>query len=153
MPAYQTSVAHDLSRFDNRMRVRTAVAEEQLQTQAVTQVLEREREKVALPISAWSIVCFMAVVAVICLILYSYVQAHELSVQAATLQREIDALSEEEGRLHVTYNQKINLDEVERIAVEELGMAKPSREQIVYVDNTGTDTGTVLSGVPAQETE
>ena len=151
MSAYQSSVAHDLSRFDNRSRVRAAVAEEQLQTQATAQqVLAREHEKVALPISAWTIVCFVTVAAVICLILYSYAQAHELSVQASTLQREIEALSKAEGRLYVTYNQKVNLDEIERIAVEELGMSKPAREQIVYMDTPDTDAGVVLSDIPVE---
>lgn len=79
---------------------------------------------------------FSAVLLVLSLL--ASVKLAALDDTAARLEKEQQTLYNENRALAAKYEQSISLDEVERIAVEELGMCRPSAEQIEYIT---MDTG------------
>lgn len=55
---------------------------------------------------------------------------------AARLQSEVNALEEENRVLFVKYENSIDLESLEKYAVEQLGMQRCSPGQIVYIEYT-----------------
>ncbi len=55
---------------------------------------------------------------------------------AARLQSEVNALEEENRVLFVKYENSIDLEGLEKYAVEQLGMQRCSPGQIVYIEYT-----------------
>lgn len=138
MPVNAQSVAHDLARFDNRRRVREAVAADVAERPRVHALpKQKPAVKTKSPLSLWSVLCFMAAMILMYMVVMSYVQAHASAAQAAQMSRQISKLKTEETVLRAEYEQKINLAEIERVAIEELGMIRPTREQIVYLKLAG----------------
>ncbi len=82
---------------------------------------------------------FLLSAAMLVLVLMAQVRMTALSDSAAGLENEIFALRSEQNRLLAQYETSFPLAEVERYAVEELGMQKPRPEQIVWLSSLGTD--------------
>lgn len=57
-----------------------------------------------------------------------------LSEEIYTIEKKIDELEQEQTRLKVEHGFLYSPDEIERYAIEMLGMQKPSSEQIVYIN-------------------
>ena len=81
----------------------------------------------------------LVVFAALFLAVYSTMQVSQLTEEATRLQRGIDSLAEQEALLITQHENKISIAEIERIAKEELGMEKLTREQITYIDLSGDD--------------
>ncbi len=81
-------------------------------------------------------------------ILFRYSTIVERDHQLETLKEEYNAIADENKRLQVEIDSALNLSNVEQIAMNELGMAKPEKYQTVYVDIKGDDYVEV-----AEETE
>jgi cell division protein FtsL len=96
--------------------------------------------------SAWTALAFLTAMALMFFIVYSYMRLTELSTEAKALSSEIAGLKKEESALVLEKNGMIDLKEIERIATDQLGMVKPSRAQIIYIDLSGEDHAEVLSG-------
>jgi cell division protein FtsB len=77
-------------------------------------------------------------------IVYTYMQMAEISRASWEIEQEISKLQKEEEVLLRQKNSMIDRQEIERIAVEELGMVKPSEGQITYIDLSGEDHAEVL---------
>lgn len=58
----------------------------------------------------------------------------ELSDKAVAAQQEIEGLLQEQTRLKIEHSMAFQPEETERYAIEELGMRKPTAEQICYID-------------------
>ena len=56
--------------------------------------------------------------------------------EAAMLQSEVDALEEENRMLFVKFENSIDLESLEKYAVEQLGMQRCSPGQIMYIEYT-----------------
>ena len=160
------NVAYDLSAFDRRYRVREAVRGAQAETipvnrpyretvarpDAVPERVEAERVRVRKQAKAhaqrfpvFGAVGFIAIIAMMLMVVHSYVQLNEFSTRAYKMRIELDTLKNEEARLRADFEQKMNLNEVEDYAVGHLGMTKPLREQIGYLDSSGSDNVEVLT--------
>ncbi|MDR3206908.1 MAG: cell division protein FtsL [Oscillospiraceae bacterium] len=148
MAAAASQVAYDLSRFDNRARVREAVAAESVPVQALPVRAPRPgtRTQPVGRLSLWTVLAFMTAMALMFFIVYSYMRLTELSTEAKGLSSQIAALKKEEAILVLQKNSMIDLKEVERIATDELGMVKPNRAQVIYIDLSGRDHAEVLVG-------
>lgn len=144
MAAAASQVAHDLSRFDNRTRVRRAMALEERERQPALKAREGARAKEKTHLSAWVVLGFALATALMLLVVYSHVQITELTNQANGVKKQITQLQKESNELRVLKNNMIDLKEIARIATEDLGMVKPTRDQVIYIDLSEGDSATVL---------
>lgn len=76
--------------------------------------------------------CF--VVGVIALILYRYSVIFEASYNNYELKKEIDQMTIGVSEMKSQLDSIVVLDNVEKVAIQELGMKYPSQEQIIYVN-------------------
>ena len=82
-------------------------------------------------------VCFSFAAVLLVLSLLGAVRLASLSDEDAGLEQELETLKDETRALRVTYDSMLQLDEIERYAVEELGLQHCSPGQIVYIDPVG----------------
>lgn len=80
------------------------------------------------------VVCFCFSAVLLVLSLLGAVHLAALGDENAVLERELETLKNENQILRVTYESMLRLDEIERYAVEELGLQHCSPGQIVYLD-------------------
>lgn len=73
------------------------------------------------------------------LMLFRYSAIVERTQEVARLQQEYDNLSSANKRLQVSIDSALNLTNIEETAVNELGMCKPEKYQLVYLDILGDD--------------
>ncbi|MBE7042976.1 MAG: hypothetical protein E7399_05720 [Ruminococcaceae bacterium] len=73
------------------------------------------------------------------LILFRYSAIVERDHELSVLKQERDAITDENKRLQVEIDSALNLDNVERVAMNELGMGKPEKYQTIYVNIQGDD--------------
>ena len=78
------------------------------------------------------------------MVLMSYIQFTIISDQSVSIAAQITQLKEEHARLIVDFERAVNLNEVERYAIQELGMIAPTSDQFNYFDLSGTDTAIIL---------
>lgn len=151
MSATASQVGYDLSRFDNRAKVRNAVAaqqeQERLKEQAQPQTRKRAVQNTAPRVPARLVLGFVAAMVFMFMIVFSYMQLAELGAASGALSKEISALKKETSLLSMKKDSMIDMKEIERIATEELGMVKPSKGQIIYINLSGEDHA-VVSGQP-----
>ena len=76
--------------------------------------------------------CFSAVLLVLSLLGAVQLAAH--GDEVAVLERDLETLKNENQTMRVRYESMLRLDEIERYAVEELGLQHCSPGQIVYID-------------------
>ena len=72
------------------------------------------------------------------LVIFGYVQLFEASSRVSRLESQLKSLQAEQLLLQSKYDGKIDLAAIEEKAAE-MGLKKPSQEQIVYVSLSGTD--------------
>lgn len=65
---------------------------------------------------------------------FSYAVINDVRAQLSQARRDLSAQREDNAALRAEITQKFTLDEVERIAIERLGMNKPDASQIVHID-------------------
>ncbi|MCD7778964.1 MAG: septum formation initiator family protein [Clostridiales bacterium] len=78
------------------------------------------------------IMILMAVLAITFLCLYGY--NYQLSSDISSLQSELNELKEDNYYLENEFDNNLNLDYIEDIAINKLGMQKPSSYQIKYIN-------------------
>lgn len=67
-----------------------------------------------------------------------YVQLFEATSEVSKLENQLSALQSQQTQLQSRYEARIDLDAIET-AAGDLGLTKPSQEQIVYLDLSGAD--------------
>ena len=72
-------------------------------------------------------------------VLIRYSTIVERDHQLETLKKEYTSITDENKRLQVEIDSALNLDKVEQVARNDLGMAKPEKYQTVYVNIKGDD--------------
>ena len=161
MPA-ATKAAPRPSGYTAPARARQAAAAEQAPSVRVLprpQTRTRTRAQAAPHLSVRGTLVFLCVTALMLFIVYAYTQMAEMNNASQNLARDISQLQKEGAELLRQKNDLIDLEEIERAAVEDLGMIKPGRSQIIYINLSGEDHAEVIvqgSGPDleeAQETE
>jgi cell division protein FtsL len=142
----RSDLAYDLARFDRRTAVRRAYEAEAEQTVARPAVRRKVAVKQGLftRVSLFAVLSFFMVIGLLLLVVYSYVQLRELSVNGTQLQKQYDALKNEEALMLSESEQRISLKDAEDYAVNKLGMVKPEQDQVIYLDLSGSDHAEVL---------
>ena len=73
------------------------------------------------------------------------IQLFDVSSESVALTTQLAALEEEQSKLRVSYESAFNLTEIEEYAINELGMQKPSADQIYYIDTSAPDKAVVVA--------
>ena len=135
--ALNYEVAYDLSRFDRRHTVREQVAREKVAEEK--KVASRAKAKPV--VSGFAVLSWILCMGLLVTIIYSYVVLTETAETANRLEKELADLREETQMLEIQKNQKYGSEQLQQIAVEQLGMQKIEKSQITYVNtNTGDHT-------------
>ena len=83
-------------------------------------------------------------VALLAMVIYSYVQLYETSNEAGALREALAEKKEATAKLQTAYERMINLDEIEARARETYGMTRPNPSQVIYLSIAGADHAEVL---------
>jgi len=151
---YSGSIAYDLSRFDKRKRVRDAL---ELEPVAVPRPIAKPHERAkteakakARPVvSATTIIGFIMVAVLMFCVVLNYMRVYELSLEISSLQTEYNELRSQTAVLKVQSEKKLNDNRIAELA-EEMGMTRPGKEQIIYIDMSQPDKGIVLAAPEAK---
>jgi cell division protein FtsL len=118
------------------------------------QPVRREQPKKAVPVAAPKYAhvpkakLFFAILAMfsICfVILYRFSALAEMNYQMGVMTKEYDKLRDENRKLKVEIETSINLSNVEKLAMEKLGMHKPDKSQLVPVSIPKNNYSVVLN--------
>ena len=138
-PYYSTNgaAAYDVySQNAVRQPVREPERHELPQERELPRKQQRVRAKTA--VAPFGILGAACAACMMILVIFGYVQLFEASSRVSRLESRLQSLQEEQLLLQSKYEGKIDLAAIEEKALE-LGLKKPSQEQIVYVNLTGTD--------------
>ena len=125
---------YDFSRFDTSMKT-----ERKADKKSKAKVKDAAREKPML--SGFGIMAWVIVMALAVAIVYSYMTLTEASATANRLQNTLTTMREETQMLEIKKEQKYGSQQLQEIAVTQLGMQKIQKGQITYVNtNTGDYT-------------
>ncbi len=97
--------------------------------------VRRPREKVSLG----TLCGFMALAAMVALMIMCRAQLTEISSQVVSVQKEISALEDEHVALLTRYEKTFDLTTIKEAAAA-AGMAKPSSSQVYYIDLSESDS-------------
>ena len=138
-PYYSTNgaAAYDVYSVENTLRqpVRQPERHELPQEQELPQKRQRVRARTA--VAPFTILGAAISACMMILVIFGYVQLFEATSRVSKLESQLQSLQEEQLLLQSKYEGKIDLAGIEEQA-ETLGLKKPSQEQIVYVNLTGT---------------
>ena len=99
---------------------------------------KRQRAKARTALAPFTVVGMLAVACLLVLVVFGYVQLFEATSEVSKLENQLSALQSQQTQLQSRYEARIDLDAIET-AAGDLGLTKPSQEQIVYVNLAGTD--------------
>ena len=139
-----SQAARDLPRFDTRAGAAAAVEEVHARALPLPRPRAGVRAQAVPRLSLRGALVFLCVMALMFFIVYTYMQMAEMSRASWEIDQDISRLQKEEAELVRQKNGMIDRQEIERIAVEELGMVKPTESQITYIDLSGEDHAEVV---------
>ena len=84
-------------------------------------------------------------------LLYSHIALNEVSNELLAAKKELTGLEGQAGALQVSIDSKNSMDEIERIATEELGMIKIENYQIQTINLLTDDTVEIIKDQPAND--
>lgn len=120
--------------------VRRPVREPERQGLPQEQPLPQKRQRVhaKTAVAPFSVFGVAIAACMMILVIFGYVQLFEASSRVSRLESQLKSLQAEQLLLQSKYEGKIDLAAIEEKAAE-MGLKKPSQEQIVYVSLSGTD--------------
>lgn len=97
----------------------------------------------------WSVVlCVLVFMIMGGYLLYSHIALNEVSSNLLAAKSDLTKLEGETGALQVSIESKNSMDEIERIATEELGMVKIENYQIQTINLLTDDTVEIIKDEP-----
>lgn len=97
----------------------------------------------------WSaVLCIALFLAIGGYLLYSHIALNEVSSDLLAAKADLTKLEGETGALQVSIESKNSMDEIERIATEELGMVKIENYQIQTINLLTDDTVEIIKDEP-----
>ena len=73
------------------------------------------------------------------------IQLFDISSKTVELEGRLKELKTEQTRLQIAYEGAFNLTEIEQYAISNLGMQKPSADQIFYIDTSSPDRAVIIN--------
>lgn len=100
----------------------------------------------------WGMVLWIAVfLAIGGYMLYSHIALNEVSNDLLAAKQELTKLEGEAGSLQVSIDRKNDMDEIERIATEELGMVKMENYQVQTINLLTDDSVEIVDNEPQSD--
>ncbi len=121
---------------------RTAPPQTQERTRTATRAQVQARSKQAVYPLAMLGILVAAVLAVIAIM--AQIQLFDISSKTVELETRLKELQTEQTKLQIQYEGAFNLTEIERYATGQLGMRKPSADQIYYIDTSSPDRAVII---------
>lgn len=141
--AIKQGIAYDLSRFDNRHIVRQQLEKERSKSKARTKPKERYRTKPCF--SGFTIFSWIVCMGLLVMMLFSYVALTEVSDKSIKLKNKLADMKEQTQMLEIQKGQKFGSNQIQMVAVEQLGMQKIDKSQVTYVNTQQTDKVEVIN--------
>lgn len=111
-------------------------------TQVRPRVRTRARTKQGVAPGAVLGILVAAALFVVCIM--AQVRVMDISARSAELTSQLTELETRQARLKIEYESAFNLAEIEEYATKELGMQKPTADQIYYIDTSSPDRAVVV---------
>ncbi len=137
MDNYKSANAYDLSLFDP---MRNQFASVQVRQRAKNSVVAKSRRNATFNLAITVLITIMC-----CIWLAFCSMYNEVSSQVSSAKTEYMSLCEEQQALELKFEQKFNLAEIERIAIEDYGMSRVSSNGITYIDTFSEDNVEIIS--------
>ena len=102
------------------------------------------QERVKAKVAPFGVIGLAAAICMLILVVFGYVQLYEATERVSDMNSHIADLQEEHRILESLYEGAIDLEVIEARAAE-LGMAKPTESQKVYVSLSGADHAEIYS--------
>ncbi len=100
----------------------------------------------------WGVtLCIIAFLAIGGYLLYSHIALNEVSNDLLAAKKELTQLEGEAGSLQVSIDGKNSMDEIERIATEELGMVKIENYQVQTINLLTDDAVQIVKDQPKND--
>lgn len=145
LPLERPVIRPRLPRETARPAPRTVTApRERVQARPVTRTGARVAERPAMKLSFRTVALFICAMALLLFIVYSYMELSQLNRAYLQNAKFLQDLKKDESELTRKVEAGVSLSEVEAYAVGELGMVKPSRDQIVYINLAGEDHAEII---------
>ena len=130
--------------------------EQRLLAEAQAESLARAERSLARNLDMFSLIFLVAVIAVTIYTMVSFLTVNSddtnMSKQVVALEREIIDMENINEAAMAKANASVDLNEVYRIATEELGMVHASQNRVISYESTNSDFVRQYSGVPVTET-
>jgi len=125
--------------FDEELLAAKARRERKQPTAAaVAAELPKVKKKIKTPAFRFALaVIFIFSIAFIILLRYAMIT--EVTENNLLLKKQYEEIAEDNKRINVEIDSNVNLSKVEEIAINRLGMKKPEKYQMVYIDVVGDD--------------
>ncbi len=109
-------------------------------------------KKLHMPSLHWTtVVCIVVLVLLGGYLLYSHIALNEVSRELLAAKKELNSLEGQAGALQVSIDSKNSMEEIERIATEELGMVKIENYQIQTINLLTDDTVEIIKDEPKDD--
>ena len=110
----------------------------------------RPRENARTAVQGYSISLFSIFGTALVLVMLLFVVLAHLSFDTALdenlkLEKRLAGLEQQETRLKIEFESAFDLNEIERYAIEELGMVKPAADQVSVIDSAPKDRAVVIA--------
>jgi cell division protein FtsL len=129
------SAARQMVEFENYDDYRSYILKKNVDETAKRHEIKRQNDKqhrhllTSLRIIALSGFLFMA----LAFLVIRYADVYEAKYQIHSMQKEIKAVQQEIEEINASMDSTVSLENIERVAVQELKMQYPQPEQIVYL--------------------
>lgn len=156
--AVSGSNAYDLSRIRDyshesavpeRIPVRTPVQKPAVKTapRTVERTAPRtaQRAQKSYGMSLFAVTGFVVVAVMMVFVLLAHVKYNEVTNETVQLQSKLAALTEQERKLQIAYEDAFDVNNVEQYATNVLGMSKPDESQVRTVMSTAFDKAIVVN--------
>ena len=147
VPRVSGSVAYDLEHaipYYEQPELDTEVPKARPTVRRKVKRKVKAREEAGYGISTFALVGFFVVVALAIMILMTYVQFAEVSLEMTRLENRYAELMEEEDTLRISYESAFDINEIEEYATAALGMTKPSAYQMSGVETQTADKAEII---------
>ena len=131
---YNDNLAYDLSLFETNEELEKKKREREKQRQEKSKITMTEKKSIGRNgsvIAAVAVAAFAAVIAFA--LLYSKVQISDYTTMISETKNEIELAERENIRLNAELDSMYTLDNVEKIASQELGLQKTQSSQITFI--------------------
>ena len=100
------------------------------------QVKKHEKVEISLATKVKTMLAVLAIFSMLMVVIYRYNMISEANLKTIQLKEELEKVSSDLSLAMMNVEQGTNLNEIEDYAKQKLGMQKPDKNQIVYVDTS-----------------